>query len=278
MYKISKVINNNVLIVLDSKLREYVIFGKGIGFKQIPGNTITDSNVERKYLATGVESEYTIKLLEETDFEVMIVCEEIKQLVEKSYDLEYTNHAYFSLIDHVNNTIYRQKINLNIGTAITVKELELYKKELDLATDICKLLETKLNINISEEEIVYLTMHLISFIYDSQLIQLNEKVIIITNEIIEIIRYDLMNEIKDNFNLHRFIVHLKFFILRNLQKTNSVKMSTNTNLYNQLISQNKKAENTLEKICAFLKEKYLFEINDDEKLYLLIHLSKLTSI
>lgn len=278
MYKIVKIINNNVLIVLDSKLREYVVFGKGIGFKRQTSDTLLDSDIERKYLATGTESKYAIKLIEETDYDVMVVCEEIKQMIEKSYNQEYTNHAYFSLIDHINNTLYRQKISLNLQSEISMEDLSLYKKEQDLAREIANLLTKRLNINISSSEVIYLTLHLVSYIYDSPIIQLNERVLKITNEIIEIIRYEFMNEIADNFNLHRFIVHLRFFILRNIQKQNASHSPTNENLYKQLLNENKNSELLLEKICMYLVEEYDFDITSDEKLYLLIHLSKLTSI
>lgn len=278
MYKIVKIINNNVLVVLDSKLREYVVFGKGIGFKRQTSDTLLDSDIERKYLATGTESKYAIKLIEETDYDVMVVCEEIKQMIEKSYNQEYTNHAYFSLIDHINNTLYRQKISLNLQSEISMEDLSLYKKEQDLAREIANLLTKRLNINISSSEVIYLTLHLVSYIYDSPIIQLNERVLKITNEIIEIIRYEFMNEIADNFNLHRFIVHLRFFILRNIQKQNASHSPTNENLYKQLLNENKNSELLLEKICMYLVEEYDFDITSDEKLYLLIHLSKLTSI
>lgn len=276
MVKILKVINNNVLIILDSKLREYVVFGKGIGFQMKPGMMIDEAVVEKKYINAADEDNYTVKLLEETPYEVIEVCDQIKELVEENYDLEYTNYAYFSLVDHINNSIYRRRINANLGTTLSTDELALYKKELDLAQKAVELINNQLTVELYEAEIVYMTLHFISYIYDTQLIQLNEKVLRITNEIIEIIRYDFMQEIEENFNLHRFIVHLKFFILRNLQKHSNNQSGSNEQIHQLLKNDYIQAEQTVNKICNYLIKEYDFVITNDERFYLLIHLSKLS--
>ena len=40
--KIFKVINNNIVITLDQNNQEIILMGRGLGFKQRPGNNIDE--------------------------------------------------------------------------------------------------------------------------------------------------------------------------------------------------------------------------------------------
>jgi beta-glucoside operon transcriptional antiterminator len=47
--KITRVLNNNVLVVVDENQLEKVVMGRGIGFKKIVGDSIDPSTVEKEY-------------------------------------------------------------------------------------------------------------------------------------------------------------------------------------------------------------------------------------
>ena len=44
--KIFKVINNNIVITLDQNNQEIILMGRGLGFKQRPGNNIDENLIE----------------------------------------------------------------------------------------------------------------------------------------------------------------------------------------------------------------------------------------
>lgn len=274
MYKIKKIINNNVVIVQDSKLREYVVFGKAIGFGRKENQLVETDIIERKYLLANDQNEYIVNMLETSSSKLLDACYEIKKLAEAKYKMEYTSYSYFSLIDHISNTISRQKLNVKMSETVTIHDLQMYHNELELAKQAKQLIEERLDVKLSENEIVYLTMHFISYVYDSNYLLLNEHVLKIINEILDIIRYDNNMMDRESFALQRLLVHLKFFILRNLQNDGQVEGVENKML-NSMVNQYPKASETLEKICSYLYRTYEFKISNDEKLYLMIHISKI---
>ena len=47
--KIAKVINNNVISVLDAQNKELVVMGRGIAFQQRPGDVVDESKIEKTF-------------------------------------------------------------------------------------------------------------------------------------------------------------------------------------------------------------------------------------
>ena len=45
--RIAKILNNNVVIVLDQHGQEQVIMGRGLGFQKHPGETLDNSLIEK---------------------------------------------------------------------------------------------------------------------------------------------------------------------------------------------------------------------------------------
>ena len=48
--KIFKVINNNIVITLDQNNQEIILIGRGLVFKQRPGNNIDENLIENVFL------------------------------------------------------------------------------------------------------------------------------------------------------------------------------------------------------------------------------------
>lgn len=49
MLKISKILNNNAVIIIDDQRKEKVVVGTGIGFQKKPGEEIESSKI-KKYI------------------------------------------------------------------------------------------------------------------------------------------------------------------------------------------------------------------------------------
>ena len=49
MYSTVKSLNNNLVLAHDDKLEEYVLFGKGIGFKKKPGDPIDEILITKTF-------------------------------------------------------------------------------------------------------------------------------------------------------------------------------------------------------------------------------------
>ncbi|CDL07819.1 Beta-glucoside bgl operon antiterminator, BglG family [Klebsiella pneumoniae IS43] len=50
--QIAKVLNNNVVVVLDEHRREQVVMGRGLAFQKRPGDVLDDSKIEKSFRLT----------------------------------------------------------------------------------------------------------------------------------------------------------------------------------------------------------------------------------
>ena len=55
--KIFKVINNNIVITLDQNNQEIILMGRGLGFKQRPGNNIDENLIEKRFSLSSSDNE-----------------------------------------------------------------------------------------------------------------------------------------------------------------------------------------------------------------------------
>lgn len=101
------------------------------------------------------------------------------------------------------------------------------------------------------------------------------KITEIISEISNIVKYNFhisFNE--DSVYYFRFITHLKFFAQRLLEGKTYLD-DDNEDLLNTVKTKYINSYECMEKISRFIKTKYNYDISDDEKLYLTIHIERI---
>ena len=75
---IHKVINNNVVSVLNEQNKEMVVMGRGLAFKKKPGDPVDEQLIEKVFKLENKDlSEHFKKLLEEIPLQYMELSDEI---------------------------------------------------------------------------------------------------------------------------------------------------------------------------------------------------------
>ncbi len=76
--QIAKVLNNNVVVVLDEHRREQVVMGRGLAFQKRPGDVLDDSKIEKVFALQSDELVGRLgELLSQIPLEVMTTCDRI---------------------------------------------------------------------------------------------------------------------------------------------------------------------------------------------------------
>lgn len=92
--RIIKKINNNVAVGLDSNGNEIVVFGKGIGFPEMPYELKELSKIDRTYY--NIDHKY-YKLLNEVSEEVFFFVNKLLDIAKKEIDGDLNpNHCFCS--------------------------------------------------------------------------------------------------------------------------------------------------------------------------------------
>ena len=102
-----------------------------------------------------------------------------------------------------------------------------------------------------------------------------ERIVGLIGEITNIVR--LVGHIeydKDSLAYYRFVTHLKFFAKRMFTGKQHPGEEIDEDMAQMIATKYALAHDCVGKVAAFLKEKYGYDVSEDEKFYLTIHVAK----
>ena len=107
--QIAKVLNNNVVVVLDEHRREQVVMGRGLAFQKRVGDLLDETKIEKIFALQSDELVGRLgELLSQIPLEVMTTCDRIiERARERLGPLQES--IYITLTDHCHFAIERQK-------------------------------------------------------------------------------------------------------------------------------------------------------------------------
>ena len=279
MVTIKKVYNNNVILAFEnSSKKEVILTGCGIGFGKKPNDTIDDSKIEKKFVIQDNNFESKVnKLASEIPEEVFAVSSAIIEYAEKNLNTTLDEYIYISLTDHIYFALKRYKENLPIKNELLYELRRIHKKEYEIGKWAIEYINKTFNVNFLIDEAGFIAMHIINANYREST---NKSCLImnIINQILDIIKnYYSIEFIEDEINFDRLLTHLKFFAKRLIHKTESI--DTNNNGLLEIVKvQYKESYDCVKQIKSFIEENYTYKVNDDEVLYLILHINRVISV
>ena len=279
MVTIKKVYNNNVILAFEnSSKKEVILTGCGIGFGKKPNDTVDDSKIEKKFVIQDNNFESKVnKLASEIPEEVFAVSSAIIEYAEKNLNTTLDEYIYISLTDHIYFALKRYKENLPIKNELLYELRRIHKKEYEIGKWAIEYINKTFNVNFLIDEAGFIAMHIINANYREST---NKSCLImnIINQILDIIKnYYSIEFIEDEINFDRLLTHLKFFAKRLIDKTESID-TTNNGLLEIVKVQYKESYDCVKQIKSFIEENYTYKVNDDEVLYLILHINRVISV
>ncbi len=267
--KVIKSINNNVAHCSDSKGREVIVFGKGIGFYR-PEEEIPLGKINRTF--------YNIK---DTDYGILrsiptVVINTaiyIIDMVSDELSVNYPSSKAISLADHLQFAIERKDKNIYLEMPILQDIRLLYPDEMDLAERSLRIIKNMTGVSLPRQEAGTLALH---FIADR--LEEKEKTVldtaVITEECTKIIERESSVAIdRESFNYSRFATHLDYLI-RRLAVSQQIE-SQNQELIDQVKKNYPESYSYAEKVSSYLKAQAREDITEEEVLYLVMHINRL---
>src|SRR5699024_10124589 len=139
---INRVINNNVISILDQNSREQVIMGSGLGVQEKAGDPVDESKIEKIFsLYNQVIVDLFQTLLREVTSNTMNVVEDIIQYAKKRYGKKLNDIIYVALTNHVNFAIERQRNNQSIKNGLLWETKKLYKDEYAIGLEAIRMID-----------------------------------------------------------------------------------------------------------------------------------------
>ena len=271
---IKKIFNNNVVLAKDTSKDEIVAMGCGLAFKKKPGDILDKSLVEKTFVLKEKKVADKFKaLLENVPVEQIKVSSKIIEYAKSNLDIKLNDYIYVTLTDHINYSIKLYDEGIYKPNLLGWEVKKFYNKEYKIGLKALEIIEAYTKKRLPDDEATNIALHIINAqINSSSKASLDAtKVAKYIQGIMTIIKYTYGIEIDENsLNYDRFITHLRFFLKR-LNDNNMMK-SDDDFLLEQVKEKYKKAYNCMLKVEKFLEA----DLSNDEKLYLTVHIQRVT--
>ncbi len=278
--KYIKAFNNNVALVEDSSGLEWIVMGTGVGFQKKKGDPIDDASIRRKFVAEQSPTRKPLlQVLKDMDSEVLDVSVEIIKQTESQLGVTFNHNIYLTLADHLNFAVKRAHESIDYADTTRWEVKNLYPKEYKAAKDAIRLVFDRLDVLLPKSEETFLTYHFVNG-QQSKKTQIEEtlKMTEVINRIIEIVQYHFQLKLdEESLNYTRFITHLRYFFIRQYKQDPVDSEEMDQTLLEVVKTKYEKAYQAVEKIAALLKQKYGWTVSTNEKLYLTLHIWRVTN-
>lgn len=271
---IKKIFNNNAILAKDKDKHEFVVMGCGIAFKRNVGDKVEESLIEKTFILKQKDASEKFKLLlEDIPTEHVSLCYDIIEYAKNILGAELSDYIYVTLTDHISYALKLFDEGLNRPNALIWEIKKFYPKEFEIGLKALDFIEDETSIRLPEDEACNIALHLINARVNNtggkvENIAKQTKMI---QDILNIVKYTYNLPLDEkSLNYERFVMHLRFFFQR-LSKNQEVE-SEDDFLLNQVKVKYKKAYDCMLKIEKYLEK----ELSDEEKLYLTIHIQRVT--
>lgn len=271
---IKTVINNNIVSARNARNQEYMLAGKGIGFKANPGDEVDPARIEKEYyLKSKNISGKLYALLSNTPDVYLDIANEIVKHAEKLLEKELDDVIYLNLISHISFAVSRIHQGIHFENTLLWEVKSFYPKEFEAGKLALSLIQEKLNEKLPEDEAGTIALHIVNAEYSTND---SYKMTVLIHKIISIVRYQYkMNFDEDSVHFVRFVTHLKFFAQRLFQ--DKMLDSDDHTLQEMIQEQYPDAYDCARKILRIVWEDYQIAVPEEEAVYLAVYIRRITS-
>ena len=237
------------MLLVNDNHEEMIVMGKGLRFHYKVGDEIRDEDIEKTYvLQDSTNKNGYLQVLENAPD---IYLEIVHHIIEKGFVLQnrmlweiqkfYPNEFMLGLqaVDYINETLHIQLPETEAGN-IAFHFVNAQIKSNDLSTENGMLMVKMLK------------------------------------DIFQIIQLHYGYTIDENsLNYSRFVVHMQFFLQRLLE--NKMLENENDDIYYTYIIKNSSALDCVEQIEKYIDRLLHKQITRDEKIYLIVHITRITT-
>ncbi|MGY3702857.1 PRD domain-containing protein [Vagococcus martis] len=271
-----KSLNNNLVLAVSEHDEEFVLFGKGIGFKKKKNDLVDKSLITKTFLSK--DNQNMVAIIESIQPDVLDVTEKIVTYGEGQLNKKLNGSLMIALADHIQCAIDRQKQGIDLPENTMQWEIPfLYSKEHELGKYALEQIKTELEISLPSSEAAFMALH---FVNAQDGVESMDETIFITKILKSIVKsiQTLFNVSlkKDSLNYSRFVTHIRYFMNRHLH--NKVQESNeNEKLFDIIKEQYPKSYACSLVIKEMLNSDYNIDVSNDELIYLIIHIERVVS-
>ena len=274
--EIIRIYNNNVAVVRGDDGKEMIVIGKGLVFQKHAGDLVDETRVEKCFTLQNPRVMTKLEqLIKDMPSIYLSISEEIVEMIRSESDLKLSENIYITLTDHISMSLEREKKGVILGNPFLIEIKQFYKKEFKLAEKAADIIKKHLGLDISEDEIGTITLHIVNASMNQNL-ENTVKATRMIQDILNIVqecsecRFD-----EESLAYSRFVRHLQFLAKNLLEK--SSKSEWDDFMFKITRLRFPEAAACVRRIKAHLEEAFGVSISEAEQGFLIYHIVNLTS-
>ena len=271
--RVSKILNNNLVLSKNEKNEEIIVKGLGIGFRAKRGDKIDESLIEKIFYPENHQNSIQIQqyLLSIPEEYLDFVQKFVDKVREREPDLHLNNSIYLSLSDHIMGTVERFGNGICLKNVLLLDIQQLYKKEYEYGLNMVEEVNRTFHVQLPADEAGFIALHFVNA-EEGQQNNDSYQIAMIVNQVQEIVKTFFSDITFNESSLYyqRFLTHLKYFAQRYLHK--ELQYDEDENLFQIIQEQCREAYGCVKLIYLMMEEKYHYALSKEEMVYLSIHI------
>lgn len=273
--KIKQILNNNAVLV-SKGTNELIVLSNGIGFSKKIGQKIVESEIQKTFVLETHEMvehfSYQLSVCEPTH---LLMIEEIIQYAKNTYHLQLSDYIYLTLLDHLEYTLRRIAKGVGFQSPLQWEVKRFYKQEYEIGLTALAIIEKHTGVSLENEEAISIALHFVNVQTCNQNMNETAQITKIIQDIVNIVKYEYTIVFDENaFHYSRFITHLHYFAQRIIHQ--ELPTSEENLLYLQVKNIYPLAFRCVQKIKLYVYNAHHILMSENEEVYLIIHIQKVT--
>ncbi|MFT4107545.1 MAG: PRD domain-containing protein [Lacrimispora sp.] len=273
-WKIVKILNNNVVFVVDRQKQEYIAVGNGIGFRHKIHEYLSDGEIIKIFAQVNNQvKNKLVTILEEIPFDRIELTMQIVGHAEKSLNRKLNENLAVSLADHIHYLLERYEEDMLFPGIASEEIKRFYQEEYAIGCEIVDMINKRYHIELGYDEASTIAFHIINA--SNQRGQKTLEIMYGVRDLVNIVTESLQIQLDpESFDYSRFIIHLKFFMRKVVLNSRETDCGNNSMLQ-RFELEFPFIDETIKNVERYILSKYQYQMHDDDKLYLFIHIRRL---
>ena len=277
--RIKKVINNNILCVVDDKGSELIVTGRGLGFGRKIGQRIDPADVEKTYRMEGKAEQRRLReLVEQIPLEHLSLTQDLIREIKSVIHQPLNESLLITLADHISFAIQRKEQGVEFKNPLSGSILCYYPAEYQLGQRCLALIRERCGVDLNPDEASFIALHIVNAELNTSMSEMYDITRLIDG-VVEVVEYFYREQgrfDRDSLAFNRFVVHLRYFAQRLFQDN----MMPDTQeegdaAFRQMIAKScARHYKCAQCVAGYVKNTWHKQLSEEELIYLTIHLKR----
>lgn len=274
--RIKKVINNNILCVVDDKGSEMIVTGKGLGFKRKVGERVGSALVEKTYRMEDQAGQRKLReLAEQIPIEHLELTQRLIDHIKGQISVPLNESLLITLADHISFAIKRKQDGVEFTNPLEGAIMCYYPTEYHLGQHCLRVIREETQTDLHPSEAAFIAMHIVNSELNTSMSVMYDITKLIQGAL-EVVEYYYQKEFdQGSLNFNRFIVHLRYFAQRLFQAAPGHPDEYDDDFQEMIRRSCDQHYKCAQHIAEYIRNAYQKEVSDAELIYLTIHLKRI---